>query len=241
MAEKATSSGLQPEKPTETTDDDAKQSSRTHGQIPLCTSGSSSERPYKVAKKDEDTTKTAEQATAKHGEEDEESDNDLEYAPELSVESLYTFQTYTHRRTHVKLQSALAGERYGLPGVGDASNDFAVPTAKFGIQDIVGRYLVRLQNTPTGGLAVERKKRSAGNTNNEKDSVVLSRAPVCHLLDRLGKKRTHGNLEALADEQNFVRVYFHQTKSCEEWFDVPCANTDDISTPETPSPVSPSQ
>ena len=122
--------------------------------------------------------------------------------------------------------------------MGDASTDFAVPTAVFAIQEIVGRYLVKLEETPRGSLAVRKEKNSEGDTNNDKVSVVLSSAPVCHLLDRLGNVRTHGNAEALADEENFVLVCFGHTQSFEECFDIPCANPDGISTPETPSPRS---
>ena len=152
------------------------------------------------------------------------------------VQHVMRNQCSTHLSTHVKLRGAVNGERYGLPGVGDVSNDFAVPTRAFQIQEIVGAYLVRLEETSGGGLSMQRKKSSEGDTNNEKGSVVLSSAPVCHLLDSDGKIRTHGSLAHLADEQNFVRICFHHEKSVEECFDIPCADVDGISTPPTPPP-----
>ena len=256
MAETDTSSEPQPEKPTDTPDDDAKQYSRTPKQIPLCASESSSENSYKVAKKPQkrqcETTSRSEANSSKrpaigegevhdkHSKGDEASDDQWNYVLERRSIGV-TLQPPTHPSTHVKLRGALNGERYGFPGVGDASTDFAVPTKVFGIQEIVGHYLVTLEETPRGSLAVQRKKSSEGDTNNENVSVVLSPAPVCHLLDSLGNVRTHGNLDALADEQNFVRVCFHHTQSFEECFSIPCANIDDISTPETPSPPPPSQ
>ena len=260
MAETGTNSGPQPKKPIDTPVHDAKQSSHTSQQIPLCASESSSGKSCKVAtkpqkrrrqspsrasveetpRKDEDTTKSAEQVIAKHNKEDEESDDDGKYAPELPEGP--TRQPPTHLSTHVKLRGAFNGERYCFPGVGSPSDDFAVPTAVFAIQEIVGQYLAALVKTPGNALAVQRKKSSEGDTNNEKVSVVLSPAPVCHLLDSLGNVRTHGNLGALADEQNFVQVCFDQTQSKEEYIDIPCfEDVDDISTPETPPPMSPSQ
>ena len=178
---------------------------------------------------DEDTTKNK----------DEESNDDWKYASKFAVGS--TLGPLTHLSTHVKLRGAFNGERYGFPGVGDASTEFAVPTAASEIQEIVGQYLVALDKTLEGGLAVQRRKSSERDTNKEKVSIVLSPAPVCHLLDSNGNVRTHGNLGDLADEHNFVQVCFHHTQSYEECFDIPCANTDDISTPATPPPSSPSQ
>ena len=156
------------------------------------------------------------------------------------VQHVMRNQCGTRLSTHVKLRGAVNGERngerYGLPGVGNVSTDFAVP-GHFQIQDIVGQYLVRLEETSGGGLSVQREKSSEGDTNNEKGSVVLSPAPVCHLLDGDGKVRTHGNRVAhLADEQNFVRICFGHKKSVEECFDIPCADVDGISTPPTPPP-----
>ena len=135
--------------------------------------------------------------------------------------------------THVKLRGAFNGEHYGLPGVGEASAHFAVPTGTFRIQEIVGQYLVRLEEKPGSGFSVQRKKYSEGDTNDEKGSVVPSPAPVCHLLDGVGKVRTHGSLAHLADEQNFVLVCFGHAKSVEECFDIPCADVDGVSTPPT--------
>ena len=152
------------------------------------------------------------------------------------VQHVMRNQCSTHLSTHVKLRGAVNGERYGLPGVGDVSDDFAVPTRAFQIQEIVGAYLVRLEETSGGGLSMQRKKSSEGDTNNEEGSVVISSAPVCHLLDSDWKVRTHGSLAHLADEQNFVRICFHHEKSVEECFDIPCADVDGISTPPTPPP-----
>ena len=152
------------------------------------------------------------------------------------VQHVMRNQCSTHLSTHVKLRGAVNGERYGLPGVGDVSNAFAVSTRAFQIQDIVGEYLVRLEETSGGGLSMQGKKSSEGDNNNEKGSVVRSSAPVCHLVDSDGKIRTHGSLAHLADGQNFVRVCFHHKKSVEECFDIPCADVDGISTPPTPPP-----
>ena len=256
MTETDIGSGHHPEKLTHTPDDDAKQSSRTPKHIPLCASETSSEKPYEVAKKSEkrqcEPTSHSEansskrlaigecEVHAKLSKEDEESDDRSNYVLERRSRG-GTLQPPTHLSTHVKLRGAINGERFALPGVGDASTDFAVPTKAFQIQKIVGRHLVTLEKTPSGSLAVQRKKNSEGDTNNKKAPVVLSPAPVCHLLDSLGNVRTHGNLDALADEENFVQVFFHHTRSVEECVDIPCANVEDISTPETPSPPPPSQ
>ena len=125
------------------------------------------------------------------------------------VQHVMRNQCSTHLSTQVKLRGAVNGERYGWPGVGGVSNDFAVPTRAFQIQEIVGEYLVRLEETSGGGLSMQRKKSSEGDTNNEKGSVVISSAPVCHLLDNLGRVRTYGSLGDLADEHHVVQVCFH--------------------------------
>ena len=156
----------------------------------------------------------------------------------VTKECTYASKYASEVNTEVKLRGAFAGDRYCFPGVGDASNDFAVPTAKFSIQDIVGRYLVPLETTPAGVLAAQRQTSSQGDTNNEKVSVVLSPAPVSCLLDRSGNVRTHGHLGALADDENFVLVHFNHTKDMEACPEIPCINTAEIPTPDTPSPRS---
>ena len=109
MAETSTSSVPQPEKPTDTTDDDAKQSPRIAQQSSLC-----AEESYEQARKRQ------KRPTTQHSKEDEESNDDRK----LPVG--FTLQPLTHVSTHVKIRGAISGMRYALPGVGNALKGLVV-------------------------------------------------------------------------------------------------------------------
>ena len=103
-------------------------------------------------------------------------------------------------------------------------NDWSIPCARFGIHDVVGNYLVKLDKDKTGQLIPVRD--GEGN-------MLRSEAPVSGFLDPEGKVRTYGTLQSIAHEDNFIYVLFGTTALKEEIVEKELMDLDGVKTPES--------
>ena len=119
------------------------------------------------------------------------------------------------------------GERYAFAGVGSTKNDWAIPCRAFRIEDIVGQYLLKLEESCDGsGLVVQRDATK---------KPLLSNAPVSAFISNKDEIRTYGELSAIAKgEVVFVDFGFEKLKECYE--EVPPLDVTEVKTPRTPSP-----
>ena len=161
----------------------------------------------------------------------------VEFTAEAEPEKLpigFTFQAARARAenpvkviTHwVKIINWRSGERYAFPGVGSPENDWAIPCRAFRIEDIVGQYLIKLEeSSEESGLLVRRDATK---------KPLLSNAPVSAFISNKDEIRTYGELSAIAKgEMVFVDFGFEQLKECYE--EVPPLDDPEVKTPRTPS------
>ena len=115
----------------------------------------------------------------------------VEFTAEAEPEKLpigFTFQAARARAenpvkviTHwVKIINWRSGERYAFPGVGSPENDWAIPCRAFRIEDIVGQYLIKLEeSSEESGLLVRRDATK---------KPLLSNAPVRAFISIIGMR-----------------------------------------------------
>lgn len=101
----------------------------------------------------------------------------------------------------VRLRGAFNGVYYAHAGVGHEANGWAVPCAKFKIQDIVGRPLIEIEP-----VQFKLKRDTQG-------KPIQSEGFVDALIDTHGKSNTYGEMAQIADDDKIVLVSFGK-KEC---------------------------
>ena len=132
---------------------------------------------------------------------------------------------YTGSR--VGLVGALTGERYALPGVGEADN-WSIPTGVFHVEDLIGKYLVKLEGADEPG------RYRFARTPAPDNQLILSALPVGGAITKDAKVRCYGPLGPLSNEHGDVALMFGATpmrESVEE--DTACGNLDNVMTPRS--------
>ena len=125
--------------------------------------------------------------------------------------------------SRVALVNFTNGERYALPGVGEAYN-YTIPVDHFRIEHLVGKELHALEKSDTEGTF------RLSRTPHPANEIIRSAAPVCGIV-RKGELRLYGALEAVADENRNVFVVFGYTRLCERVEETACAELGGIRTP----------
>ena len=133
---------------------------------------------------------------------------------------------------YVKIINWRNGERYAFAGIGSTENDWAIPCRKFRIENIVGQYLLKLEESCDGsGLVVQRDATK---------KPLLSNAPVSAFISNKDEIRTYGELSAIAKGEMMVFVDFGPEKLKECYEEIPPLDVTEVKTPTTPSPRTPS-
>ena len=155
----------------------------------------------------------------------------------------------------ITLEGAVAGTRYALAGVGNATNDWSIPANKFEVRDILKQYLVKLEACGDCECRGKKPERFCDRCQLPENSqhctcataplcvkcrqrmqALVSEAPVNALLDANGEVRICGPLASLADGSGKVLVQFGFEKVFERASAKSPCNLDDVPTPTTPSP-----
>ena len=126
--------------------------------------------------------------------------------------------------SRVALVNVTNGERYALPGVGEAYN-WTIPVDHFQIEDIVGKELHALEKSDAEGTF------RLARTPHPANEIIRSAAPVCGIVSKDGKVRMYGPIAPLADENGNVFVIFGFTRLRETVEETACADLGGIRTP----------
>ena len=130
-----------------------------------------------------------------------------------------------HQTARFKLVGRLSGIQYAFPGPSTEHNDWTVPTDLFQVEEIVGRYLVMLEQDRTGQLVLAR---------DDNGKVILSGGPVSAMLTLTQNKRLFGPVAPLIDSGGAVRVLFGDEKLTEEFEELePTVNLAEVETPRS--------
>ena len=132
----------------------------------------------------------------------------------LSSAARLELEAAERKHPYVSLWGALHGERWGLPGVGDA-NGFLVPVHVFPAERIVGRYFLKLIRTEEGWEPLR----------DDNKQLVLSPAPVSEFVDKHKKPYAYGSLAIIADDEGRVDMFFHHTPQPALYEEIPCATS----------------
>ena len=132
----------------------------------------------------------------------------------LSSAALLELEAAERNHPYVSLWGALHGDRWCLPGVGDA-NGFLVPVHVFPAERIVGRYLLKLIRTEEGWEPLR----------DDNKQLVLSPAPVSEFVDKHKKPYAYGSLAIIADDEGRVDMFFHHTPQPALYEEIPCATS----------------
>ena len=127
---------------------------------------------------------------------------------------------------HVKLIGALDGQRFCLPGVGEAP-EYLVPVRAFPAQDILKfkTYLVKLTRGDKG-WEVQRDEAT--------NEPVLSNAPVAYFLDAIhGLPYMRRSLGRIANMEGEVAVVFGFEPPVVSFETRACADVSGVSTPRS--------
>ena len=103
-----------------------------------------------------------------------------------------------HQHAHVSLLGALHGERYGVPGGGEAP-EVLVPVRRFLAEHILGKRLVKLTRTQEGWAPLQDEATG---------KPVLSPAPVSAFVGGDNRPYVSGSLARIANEHRMVFVMF---------------------------------
>ena len=124
-----------------------------------------------------------------------------------------------------RLVNALNGEFYAIPEVGRDEN-WTVPLRAFPeVQDLKGKYLWKLEPVPgdqNQQLQPSRLKSGA---------YVFSEAPLCAVLDSAGEPCCYGLLQP--DKSGWISFVLGNDRIQEKWYEVPCADVDEVPTPRS--------
>ena len=126
----------------------------------------------------------------------------------------------------VALVHALTADRYALPGVGEADN-WTVPTGAFNLEDLIGKYLVKLEPADEPG------KYKLARTPAPENQLLLSPLPVAGAISKDARIRCYGPLRPLSNEDGDVALMFGATPMRETFEDKACGNVDDVVTPRS--------
>ena len=109
-------------------------------------------------------------------------------------------------RLRVALVNYANGERYALPGVGEADN-WTIPASCFTVQEIIGKELHALEKSDAEGTF------RLARTPHPANEIIRTAAPVCAFVSKDGRVRMCGPIAPLADENGnaFVIFRFHTT------------------------------
>ena len=127
-------------------------------------------------------------------------------------------------RLRVALVNYANGERYALPGVGEADN-WTIPASCFTVQEIIGKELHALEKSDAEGTF------RLARTPHPANEIVRTAAPVCGFVNKDGEVRTCGPIAPLADENGNVFVIFGFTRLRETVEETACADLGGIRTP----------
>ena len=128
------------------------------------------------------------------------------------------------QRSRVALVNATDGERYALPGVGEADN-WTIPASCFTVQEIIGKELHALEKSDAEGAF------RLARTPHPANEIIRSAAPVCGILSKDREVRMYGPIAPLADENGNVFVMFGCTRLRETVQETACADLGGIRTP----------
>ena len=128
--------------------------------------------------------------------------------------------------SRVGLFHALTADRYALPGVGEADN-WTVPTGAFNVEDLIGKYLVKLERADEPG------KYKLARTPAPDNQLLLSPLPVAGAISKDARIRCYGPLRPLSNEDGDVALMFGATPMRETFEDKACGNVDDVVTPRS--------
>ena len=125
-----------------------------------------------------------------------------------------------------RLISALSGQRYCLPWVGQ-SNDWKIPCGHepFPLQSFIGLKLLALRQDDQGNWHPYKDDRG---------EYVESPAPVSGFVANNHEVRTFGSLQDIMDEDGWVKVSFGKTPLQESFYEAPLIDISGVSTPPTP-------
>ena len=126
----------------------------------------------------------------------------------------------------VGLVHALTADRYALPGVGEADN-WTVPTGAFNVEDLIGKYLVKLERADEPG------KYKLARTPAPDNHLLLSPQPVAGAMSKDARVRCYGPLGHLSNENGDVALMFGAAPMRETFEDKACGNVDDVVTPRS--------
>ena len=124
------------------------------------------------------------------------------------------------------LRCSLSGSLYSFPGVCTKKNQWTMPAHLFQLQEIVGRYLIKLMLASDGSHFIE--ERHGG-------KLVLSKAPVSGFVSPKQEIRTYGPMFGALHPDGALAVCFGREKLREACEYKPCADLDDVSTPRSDS------
>ena len=128
------------------------------------------------------------------------------------------------QRLRVALVNYANGERYALPGVGEADN-WTIPADRFAIEEITGKELHALEKSYAEGTF------RLARTPHDDNEIIRSAAPVCGIVSKDGKVRMYGPIAPLADENGNVFVMFGCTRLRETVQETAFADLGGIRTP----------
>ena len=100
-----------------------------------------------------------------------------------------------------------------------------MPTRKFQLEEIVGRYLIKLMPAPDGSHLIEARHRDG--------EFVLSEAPVSGFVSPKKDIRTYGPMLGVLHPDGAIDVCFGREELREASEDKPCADLDDAPTPRS--------
>ena len=155
-----------------------------------------------------------------------------------------------------KLRGAVAGNWFAWSGVCTAANGWSIPADKFRVENVVGQYLVKLEDCPGRDCNKLKVQRFCNHCQRPEQSQqcmcdkaprpvkceacgqimqpTLSEAPVNALLHPNGEVRICGPLKDLVNDQGNVLAKFGTEKQSEQAEEKACYEGE-IRTPRTPS------
>ena len=101
-----------------------------------------------------------------------------------------------------------------------------MPAHLFQLQEIVGRYLIKLMLASDGSHFIEER---------HDGKLVLSKAPVSGFVSPKQEIRTYGPMLGVLHRDGALEVCFGREKLREACEYKPCADLDDVSTPRSDS------
>ena len=124
------------------------------------------------------------------------------------------------------LRCFVSGERYSFPGPCTEDNQWTMRAKSYKLEDIVGRYLIKLTLASDGSHFIEER---------HDGKLVSSKAPVSGFVSPKQEIRTYGPMFGALHPDGALAVCFGREKLREACEDKPCADLNDVSTPRSDS------